>query len=390
MRVKVQLLVVSTALSAAFFAPAASLQTMPAASLHLHEHGHGITPLRPLAASARQLETCREDIGENAASTAALKMPRRHLAFGAAAALLLPMIAAPHKAQAAELLEQGASVTAESLRQRLEGDAAGLRQEAGAGGGGGLLPSFGGNGDKILVYPEWMLGTWKVTSRLSNVVYPTGSPPPALQEGVTVRGKSEKKGVSVSYLQRFNGTAARKLGSKPSQIQVVEDVGYNLQQVWNSFHTEPVLSTDFSYRMDPTYARLVIDDGLGEDQPAASYSFSTSRTSADGGGGETFLASESFRGLFVASKSVQVTEYERVSKVERINNGTLRASRRDIVYLAPEAVQDKIAKMRSLGSLRAWGALTKGTVKEGSIGVDLKGGRRAVAVFDYDLLFEKE
>jgi hypothetical protein len=28
-----------------------------------------------------------------------------------------------------------------------------------------------------------------------------------------------------------------------------------------------------------------------------------------------------------------VTEYERVSKVERINNGTLRASRRDIVYL---------------------------------------------------------
>ena len=106
MRVKVQLLVVSTALSAAFFAPAASLQTMPAASLHLHEHGHGITPFRPLAASARQLETCREDIGENAASTAALKMPRRHLAFGAAAALLLPMIAAPHKAQAAELLEQ--------------------------------------------------------------------------------------------------------------------------------------------------------------------------------------------------------------------------------------------------------------------------------------------
>jgi hypothetical protein len=30
-----------------------------------------------------------------------------------------------------------------------------------------------------------------------------------------------------------------------------------------------------------------------------------------------------------------------------------------VVWSAPEAVQDKIAKMRSLGSLKAWGALTK-------------------------------
>ena len=30
-----------------------------------------------------------------------------------------------------------------------------------------------------------------------------------------------------------------------------------------------------------------------------------------------------------------------------------------VVYSAPEAVMDKIAKMRSLGSLQAWGAITK-------------------------------
>jgi hypothetical protein len=30
-----------------------------------------------------------------------------------------------------------------------------------------------------------------------------------------------------------------------------------------------------------------------------------------------------------------------------------------VVYSAPEAVVDKIAKMRSLGSLQAWGAITR-------------------------------
>jgi hypothetical protein len=34
-------------------------------------------------------------------------------------------------------------------------------------------------------------------------------------------------------------------------------------------------------------------------------------------------------------------------------------TQRVVVYLAPSVIKDKIAKMRSLGSLRTWAALTK-------------------------------
>lgn len=46
-------------------------------------------------------------------------------------------------------------------------------------------------------------------------------------------------------------------------------------------------------------------------------------------------------------------------------------------------VQDKIAKMRSVGSLFMWAKLTKGTVQNGAVGIDLTGSRKPVAVFDY-------
>mmetsp|Transcript_95507 Transcript_95507/g.139467 ORF Transcript_95507/g.139467 Transcript_95507/m.139467 type:complete len:160 (-) Transcript_95507:120-599(-) len=156
-------------------------------------------------------------------------------------------------------------------------------------------------------------------------------------------------------------------------------------------HRNDVVIMTHSFRMDPSYAKVVFEDGLGEREAAAAYTFVTNRISSNGeGGGTIFYCSENFRTLFVASKSVQVTEYETITKLQVLPDDTIRGTQRVVIYSAPPPVLDKIAKMRSLGSLRAWGALTKGTVKEGSVGLNLQGGRGAFAVFDYDLLFKKE
>eukprot|EP00277_Geminigera_cryophila_P004946 CAMPEP_0179434880 /NCGR_PEP_ID=MMETSP0799-20121207/19112_1 /TAXON_ID=46947 /ORGANISM="Geminigera cryophila, Strain CCMP2564" /LENGTH=276 /DNA_ID=CAMNT_0021213937 /DNA_START=92 /DNA_END=923 /DNA_ORIENTATION=- len=256
----------------------------------------------------------------------------------------------------------GSDAAAAALRVRLEGDSDGLR-EGGLGGGGLLTALGGGNRGRQILYPEWLLGTWQVTSTV----------------------KQEKQGDISTYLQRFNATSSRKTGATSAPFQVVEDKGYNLQQVGPDF------TQNLFCLLDPSYAKVVFEDGLGEREAAAAYTFATNRISSNGeGGGTIFYCSENFRTLFVASKSVQVTEYETITKLQVLPDDTIRGTQRVVIYSAPPPVLDKIAKMRSLGSLRAWGALTKGTVKEGSVGLNLQGGRGAFAVFDYDLLFKKE
>ena len=89
-----------------------------------------------------------------------------------------------------------------------------------------------------------------------------GSPLLGLEEG-GFRGPREKIGDTAEYLQRFNGTRSRKIGEKTSSVQVFEDKGFNMQQIWQAFHTEPVLAADFSLR-DSTYSKITID-GLASD-----------------------------------------------------------------------------------------------------------------------------
>ena len=257
-------------------------------------------------------------------------------------------------------------------------------RQNGGGSADGFL-SLSSKDAKLINFPGYMIGTWSVKRACAGRWCLQGACPPAL-EGSIIGGPAE-----TTFAQRFNASTSRRLGDKTAQQMVLEDKGYNLQELWQAQGAAPhrVIANEYSSKLDPTSCRLVLDDGLGEAQPAAAYLFSTARQSE--AGEADFILSESLRLILVLSGAIQVLDFEKLERLSPDPTDPRRVTSRQrlAVFSAPDPVQDKIAKARSVGSLRVWGSLTKGAVPAGSLGLNLAGARSPQAVFDYALHYSR-
>ena len=168
---------------------------------------------------------------------------------------------------------------------------------------------FDDKDEKLIKYPGYMLGTWSVERACVGRWCLEGACPPAL-EGSIIGGPAE-----TTFVQRFNASTSRRLGDKTAQQMVLEDKGYNLQELWQAQGAAPhrVIANEYSSKLDPTSCRLLLDDGLGEAQPAAAYLFSTARQSE--AGEADFILSESFRLILVLSGAIQVLDFEKLERL---------------------------------------------------------------------------
>ena len=97
----------------------------------------------------------------------------------------------------------------------------------GGGSADGFL-SLSSKDAKLINFPGYMLGTWSVKRACVGRWCLQGACPPAL-EGSIIGGPAE-----TTFAQRFNASTSRRLGDKTAQQMVLEDKGYNLQELWQA------------------------------------------------------------------------------------------------------------------------------------------------------------
>jgi len=203
-----------------------------------------------------------------------------------------------------------------------------------------------------LYYPNFLFGSWNVTTTLKEKLYPFGrgfSPSLSLIEG-SPRNREEKVGDSASFQLHFFSMLADtapsnqitvNLGLGVPETKIIADRAFNAMSMSRGYRQlTPVEDVDWDYRKDPT--RLTFRFGaapLAEDMRPLGQRrcevYLTARQSETSEDGTIFCSSERSRTIMLAPGAVVATDQETTTEYRQVDEDTVKAISRIAVYLTP-------------------------------------------------------
>ena len=242
--------------------------------------------------------------------------PRRHALLGLAATL--PLLSTPTAANA----------TGPSLVDRLADPG-----QVGSASGLGL---FGRRSE--VNFPTWLAGDWDATSTFDAFRAPLGNRFDILGVGKS----SPNPGDQLSFPLRFTSTSRASISNTTTSSRLVEpDRAYNAKSTFNARALKevgfsPIQTVDY----DPKEGRLVlIFSKVGPDmQPLPQRRLELFIRSRDGylsEDGDVFYASEQYRQVYVATRTVDVTDYEVLWSFRLETDGQVAVRQRTLYFLEP-------------------------------------------------------
>lgn len=192
-----------------------------------------------------------------------------------------------------------------------------------------------------LSYPEWMAGTWEVSSTLVDLVAPLA---PKL---ITPGFESNRQYLHqpIKFLVKFGQPTYRQNLSQPSQIQLVPIplVKNQKQQAslvvadraFNGLHiAQAYLGNDrvLSVKVDPANPNRQITVLPGDRQLVSIVTGRLSETIAP----DEFIATEITQQIFHGQTDIYLNEVETTTRYQLQNSGAIAADQITAIYLSPQ------------------------------------------------------
>lgn len=228
--------------------------------------------------------------------------------------------------------------------------------------------------DKMLYFPRWMFGEWRVTSTFKAVHLPLGRRfvPEGYLQASDAPADEGGPGSVYSYTLRyystlpdtFDNNARVLLGLGMPHDAIIPDRAFNTKSTSDAFlgYEGAVQSVEY----DPSKAPLrqtVTLSTLGPDAaplpPRRIELYINALHREESQNGDAFYTSELARQVFVAVRDVKVSDYEVLNEFRKVGPGKVVGRQRSILYLNP---QDELF---------------------------FQAGNRGVAVYDYDFEMER-
>jgi hypothetical protein len=200
-----------------------------------------------------------------------------------------------------------------------------------------------------LVYPEWMAGTWEVTSTLIDLVAPLA--PDIVTPGF--EGNRRQLNQPVSFLVRFIKEQPRNTGFKilpwvdsKSPILVADRAFNSLNLARASLGNEAVLAV----KVDPDSPNRQITFLRSSRQLVSTVTARATETTPDG----KFVTTEVFQQLFKGSSRPYLNSVESTTAYHKViaDNPAIEADQVTAVYLSPQDPNYFIAGSRPVALYR--------------------------------------
>jgi len=196
----------------------------------------------------------------------------------------------------------------------------------------------------VILYPKWMFGEWRVTSRLRDFRTPLGAD--KVDAGLVQAAQQDlEQGEPLYYSMRFFSTLPDTLGNQIKfnlgimlNDAIADDRAFNTASLTNATAGWEAV-TSVSY--DPTnapdretveFARLSPDMQPLPPQRAELYINNTRSESLDP---SSFVTSQLYRQVMLGVRAVDTTDYEVMTVYEAFGGGLIRARQRTALYLQP-------------------------------------------------------
>lgn len=192
-----------------------------------------------------------------------------------------------------------------------------------------------------LSYPEWMAGTWEVSSTLVDLVAPLA---PQL---ITPGFESNRQYLHqpIKFLVKFGEPTYRQNLSQPSPIKLVPiPLGKNQQRpaslvvadrAFNGLHiAQAYLGNDriLSVKVDPANPNRQITALPGDRQLVSVVTGRLSETPAP----DEFIATEITQQIFHGQTDIYLNEVETTTRYQLQNSGAITADQITAIYLSPQ------------------------------------------------------
>jgi len=178
-----------------------------------------------------------------------------------------------------------------------------------------------------LAYPDWMAGTWNVTSTLVDTIAPLA--PDIVTPGYEGNHRYLRR--PVSFLVRFVPAQQRSRSWLETSMQtvVVADRGFNGKQIAKAYLGE---NNVVSVRVDEKDPNYQVTQLKGEKQ----FVSIVTRRATEQPDSDRFIATEVYNQIFRSPARLYLNEVETTTEYERTAPETIAARQVTAVYLSPK------------------------------------------------------